>query len=63
VYNSVQKLDAEKSSPINLASKYLTTFLAYTKDDTGIEELPLHANESKDAPVPVQNDNDFSMEF
>jgi hypothetical protein len=64
VYDSVQVLDAEKSSPINLASKYLTTFLASTKDDSGIE-MPLHANKPKVAPVAgsVQDDNDFSMEF
>jgi hypothetical protein len=66
VYDSVQELDAEKSSPINLASKYLTTFLAHTKDDSdsGIK-MPLHANKPKIAPVPasVQDDNDFSMEF
>lgn len=64
-YISVRELDAEKSSPINLASKYLTTFLANTKDDSGIETLPLHANEPgpKLVPVPVQDDNDFSMEF
>jgi hypothetical protein len=61
-YNSAQELYAEKSSPINLASKYLTTFLANTKDD---EALPLHVNKPKAAtvPVPVEDDNDFSMEF
>jgi len=66
VYDSVQELDAEKSSPINLASKYLTTFLAHTKDDSGINhDMSLHANKPKVAPVPasVQDDNDFSMEF
>ena len=64
-YDSVQELDAEKSSPINLASKYLATFLAHTKDDSGIEALPLHDNEPEVATVqvPVQDDNDFSMEF
>ena len=69
IYNSVQELDAENSSPINLASKYLTTFLANTKDDSGIDALPpsLHDNLNKPtgnvAPDSVQDDNDFSMEF
>lgn len=66
VYDSVRKLDAEKSSPINLASKFLTTFLANTKDNSGNEALPpsLHDNKVPNvAPIPVQDDNDFSMEF
>ena len=59
--------DAENSSPINLASKYLTTFLANTKDDSGIDALPpsLHDNLNKPtgnvAPDSVQDDNDFSV--
>ena len=63
-YDSVQELDAEKSSPINLASKYLTTFLAHTKEDDS-EALPLCGNDVQ-VPVPVvqlKDDNDFSMEF
>ena len=67
VYESVQELDAEKSSPIDLASKHLKTFLSYTKpeDGSGIEALPLHADKPKFAvaPFPVEDDNDFSMEF
>jgi hypothetical protein len=67
VYDSVQELDAEKSSPINLASKYLATFLADTKDDyqAGSDTLPLNfkANKLEAATTTIQDDNDFSIEF
>jgi hypothetical protein len=62
VYNSVQELDAENSSPIDLASKYLATFLANTKDD-GIDALPpsLHDNLRNVGPQAVSVQDDVTI--
>ena len=64
LYSSVRVLNAETSSPINPASKYLATFLANEEEQSTAEVLP---EEIKDKKVPgatvVRDDNDFSMDF
>ena len=40
LYSSVRVLDAETSSPINPASKYLATFLANEEEQSTAEVLP-----------------------
>ena len=66
LYSSVQVLDAETSSSINPASKYLATFLANKEEQSMADVIP---EEIKDRKVKgpgatvVRDDNDFSMDF
>jgi hypothetical protein len=48
--NSVQALDAETTSPINPASKYLTTFLADNEDKSTIPVGVEDKKENKPGP-------------
>ena len=64
-HDSVQVLDAETTSLINPASKYLATFLAEEEDKYTVDVLPNEgkkANNIKAATI-VGEDNDFSMDF
>ena len=65
LYSSVRVLDAETSSPINPASKYLATFLANEEEQPTAKLLPEEIKDKKlqGATVPVRDDNDFSMDF
>ncbi|KDR75453.1 hypothetical protein GALMADRAFT_140951 [Galerina marginata CBS 339.88] len=64
VYDSVWELDAEKSSPINLASKHLAMFLADAKESSATTEgLHFNVNKPEAISAAVQDDNDFSMVF
>ena len=67
LYSAVRVLDADTSSPINPASKYLATFLANEEEQSTAE---VSSEEIKDKKVQavqgatgVQDDNDFSMDF
>ena len=63
LYDTAQELEAEKLSPINLASKYLATFLADT-EDSSVTHMPLNVNKPQAASAIIRDDNDFSlMEF
>jgi hypothetical protein len=59
-YGSVRVLDAETSSPINPASKYLATFLANEEEKATADVLP---EDIKVQGVTAVDDNDFSMNF
>ena len=64
-HDSVQVLDAETTSPINPASKYLATFLAEEEEKSTADVLPDEGKKVNNiqAPTKVGEDNDFSMDF
>ena len=66
-HNSVQALDAETTSPIDPASKYLTTFLADNEDKStisvGVEDKKENKLQFDLEAAAVRDDNDFSMKF
>jgi hypothetical protein len=63
----VQALDAETTSPIDPASKYLTTFLADNEDKStisvGVEDKKENKLQFDLEAAAVRDDNDFSMKF
>ena len=69
VYDSAQELEAESTSPINLASQHLASFLADDSPDTsnsnsGSSQNTATGNLKPHAAATIaQEDNDFSMEF
>jgi hypothetical protein len=66
-HNSVQALDAKTTSPIDPASKYLTTFLADNEDKStisvGVEDKKENKLQFDLEAAAVRDDNDFSMKF
>ena len=64
MYDSAQELEAELTSPINLASTHLASFLADSPIDINSETQVLPAKPQAAASATVAEDNnDFSMEF
>lgn len=65
VYNSAQDLEAATSSPINLASSHLASFLANSPlaTDSNSESVTQSTAKPQAAATIAQDDNDFSMEF
>jgi hypothetical protein len=62
-YHSAQELEAESTSPINLASKHLASFLADSPDHLNSVTPQSTAKPGPHAATDAQDDNDFSMEF
>ena len=58
-----QILDAETSSPVDPASKYLTTFLGNKKETPISDIIPDKDQKDTQVTTTVGNDNDFSMNF
>jgi hypothetical protein len=65
LYSSVRVLDAETSSPIYPASKYLTTFLANEEEQstTVLPEGIKDTGKKVQGALTGREDNDFSMDF
>ena len=62
-YKPAQKLDAESTSSINLASRHLASFLADSPvTDISMTQVPSQST-AESQSTDTQDDNDFSMEF
>ena len=64
MYDSAQELKAKSTSPINLASTHLASFLADSPTDINSETQVLPAKPQAAASATIaEDDNDFLMEF